>query len=165
MRKMRRVAPVPLLPLLVLVVLLPTCGGKDGTVQTADLGNRFQATAERPYSFDYPSGWTLGEETEGELVLGIEGSVGMVLEPVHPWGGMGGFRGPDVEPVEIDGHEAYRMALNDDEGDGQGVAYRVNLGGTDATVWFFANDSAAYDEVLFEAIMSTFRLEEGLLEG
>ena len=45
------------------------------------------------------------------------------------------------------------------------MAYRINLGGTDATVWFFANDSAAYDEGLFEAIMSTFRLEEGLLEG
>lgn len=147
-----------------LALFLPACRQEDGTGQAPDLGNHFEASAERPYSFDYPSEWELGEESGGDLALGMgDDSVGMVLEPVHPWGGMGAFGRQDVERLEIDGYEAYRMRLGGGE-QGKGVAYRINAGGTDVSVWFFAKGSAAYDEHLFEAIMNTFRFEERLLQ-
>lgn len=165
MAQTRTAALFPIVPLLALGVLLPACGEDDGSGQGADLGNRFVATAERPYSFDYPSEWTAGEEGEGDLALGIDHSVGMVLEPVHPWGGMGTFGRRDVEEVEVDGYEAHRMLLDREGATVRIVAYRINADGTDLTLWFFAEEPAQYDEDLVEAIMDSFRVDEGLLDG
>lgn len=161
---MRR-SGISLVPLLTLAVLLTTCGGEETARRPQHFGNQFQPTADRPYSFEYPSEWTPGQESQGELAIGVEDSVGMVLEPVHPWGGLGGFQGPGVERMEVAGYEAYRMALGGDPGEGKGMAYRINADGKDVTVWFFANDPAAYDENLFEAIMSTFRFRQALPIG
>jgi hypothetical protein len=158
---MRRVALA--LAAALLAVAMAACGDDEGTKDASGyaMGSTFEATAERPYTFSYPSEWMIGDEVEGDLAIGIEGSVGMVLEPVHPWEGPGSF-GQDGERVEIDGFEAYRMPLEGGE-EGKGLAYRVNADGTAATVWFFATDPAAYDEALFEAIMGTFHVDRQLL--
>ena len=161
---MRRTIPLLAAFVFALAVILPACGGEDDAQEVdARLGNQFQATADRPYSFRYPTEWVIGEESEGELALGIEDSVGMVLEPIHAWGGPISFAGEDVDRIEIDGYVAYRMPLGGDGEEGQGLGYRIDADGVDVTVWFFARLSADYDEDLFEAIMSTFRFDVDLL--
>ena len=148
----------------VAVVAASTNACGNGERASVELGLRFDATAEHPFTFRYPAAWAVGDEAEGELAIGVEDSVVMVLEPVHPWAGLGGFTGR-AERMEVDGYEAYRMALGGDHAEGKGLAFRIDAAGTDVSLWFFAQDPAAYDEGLFTAIVETLDIDEQLLGG
>lgn len=159
-----RMKDLVLLTIVVLFALvLAGCGDEDETSRSEELDATFEATAERPYTFDYPSGWVLGDGSEGEVALGIQDRVGVVLEPVHPWAGAGAFGREGTERAEVDGYEAYRMSIGGGEREALGLAYRIDADGTDVSFWFFAMNPADYDEDLFLAIVDTFRIEEALL--
>jgi hypothetical protein len=116
-------AAIVVVSLLVPAALLPGCINEGGVEDAQGLENHFAATEERPYSFDYPSEWVLADEGGGDVPLGIDDSVGMVLEPIHPWLGTGAFGRRGAERVEVDGYEAYRMILG--RPGEHGLAYRI----------------------------------------